>query len=131
MHIHVYCSSTLRHTCTYIHTRTLPHNEHIAVVDGPILILEVEWFRVTTSLWRSVYLCDLSVVLYVELQMISKVMEVAQLMGEGSRGGGISKRVAHVYMEKKKRVVRDEREYRHIKNREECPSLVTPVSLCT
>ena len=71
------------HTCTYC---TLPHNEHFAVVDGPILILEVEWLRLTASLRRSAHLRDLSVVLNVELQMIGKVLEVAQLMGGEGEG---------------------------------------------
>ena len=76
-------ATVYRHTCTYC---TLPHNEHFAVVDGPILILEVEWLRLTASLRRSAHLRDLSVVLNVELQMIGKVLEVAHLMGGEGEG---------------------------------------------
>ena len=63
-----------------------PDDEHLAVVYDPISVLEVEEVEIEAGGCGSVHLCDLHTIPDIQLEMISIVLQVAEL-GEGEGGG--------------------------------------------
>ena len=60
----------------------IPHNEYFAVVYDFVLICQQKWTRpslLPPSLACSVHLCDVSVVLDIELESLSKVLQILHL----------------------------------------------------